>query len=92
MKVFTRQVFLTKESISLLDKDINAKPSYTIFSNKEEDTVEVELSISVPEEFRITEDLLLDIVQGLLPHESEQQHQIRLNTIINHLRLNGQSL
>ena len=57
MKVITRQVFLTKESIDLIDKDINAKQSYTIFSNKEEGTTQVDLTLQVLEEYLVSEEL-----------------------------------
>ena len=53
MKVITRQMYLSKESLTLIEKDINAKESYTIFSNKEDGTIEIELTLTVMEEFII---------------------------------------
>lgn len=92
MKNFTRKVFLTRESISLIDKDINAKDSYTVFSNKEEGTIEVDITISIPESFNVSEDVLMDIIAGLCPSESEEQHQAKLKLVLQHLRSIGASL
>lgn len=92
MKRILRSVYLTKESIDLIDKDINAKESYTIFANREQDTIEVEITLSIPEEFKITEDVLLDIIQGLTPALSEKEHNSKLEQVLNHLRSIGASL
>jgi hypothetical protein len=92
MKRITRTVYLTKESIDLIEKDINAKQSYTVFSNKEEGTVELDITLSVIEEFNITEDLLMEIVTGLTPALSEKQQEEKLNQIISMLRTLGTSV
>lgn len=92
MKKITRTIYLTKESINLIDKDINAVEKYTIFSNKETGTIEVDITLNVLEEFRITEDVLMDIVVGLTPALSEKEHEIKLANILNHLRAIGASL
>lgn len=92
MKKITRTVYITKESIDLIDKDINASQSYLMFSNKEESTVEVDITLSVAEEFKISEDMLMDIVQGLTPSLSEKDHELKLNAIIAHLRSVGASV
>jgi len=92
MKKITRTIYLTKDSIDLIDKDINAKESYTIFSNKEEGTVEVDITIEVSEEFRITEDVLLDIIAGLTPALTEKEHEEKLNKVLTHLRSIGASV
>jgi hypothetical protein len=89
MKRIIRSVFLTKEAIDLIDKDINAKESYTLFANKEQGTIEVELTLSIPEEFKVTEDVLMDIVQGLTPALSEKEHESKLQQILAHLRSIG---
>lgn len=89
MKSILRQVFLRKDDIELIDKDINAKESYTIFSNKEEGTVEVDLTLAIGEEFVITEDVLMDIVQGLTPALSEKEHENKFNQLLTHLRSIG---
>lgn len=89
MKKITRTVYLTKDSINLIDKDINATDKYTIFSNKEEGTVEVDITLAVPEEFKITEDILLDIIAGLTPSLSEKEHEEKLNKVLTHLRSIG---
>jgi hypothetical protein len=86
MKRIIRTLYLTKEAIDLIDKDINAKESYTFFANKEQDTVEVELTLSVLEEFRITEDVLMDIIQGLTPALSEKEHNKKFEEVLSHLR------
>jgi len=83
---------MTKESIDLIDKDINATDRYVIFSNKEEGTVEIDITLSVVEEFRITEDVLLDIIAGLTPALSEKEHENKLNQVLTHLRSIGASL
>lgn len=89
MKKVTRTVYLTKESINLIVKDINATDSYTVFSNKEEGTLEVDITLNIPEEFRVTEDLLMDIIIGLTPSLSEKEHEEKLNKVIAHLRSVG---
>jgi|688.fasta_scaffold493776_2 hypothetical protein len=86
MKRIVRTLYLTKEAIDLIDKDVNAKESYTLFANKEQNTVEIELTLSVPEEFRITEDVLMDIIQGLTPALSEKEHNGKFEQVLNHLR------
>ena len=80
---------MTKENIDLMDKDINAKDSYVIFSNKEVGTVEVDITLNVLEEFKITEDVLLDIISGLLPAMDEKIHEAHLNKVLSHLRSIG---
>jgi hypothetical protein len=92
MKKITRTVYLTKESIELIDKDLNAKQSYTIFANKEEGTVELDITLSVLEEFRITEDVIMDIITGLTPALSEKEHESKLSQVIAHLRSIGASV
>lgn len=89
MRKVTRTVYLTKDSINLIDKDINATDKYTIFSNKEEGTVEVDITLSIPEEFRVTEDLLMDIIIGLTPALSEKEHEEKLTKVLSHLRSVG---
>lgn len=91
MRKITRTVYLTKESIDLIDKDINSRQSYVVFANKEEGTVEIDITLSVAEEFRVTEDMLMDIVEGLTPSLSEKDHESKLNSIIAHLRSLGAS-
>ncbi len=92
MKRITRSVFLTKEAIRLIDTDINATDKYSIFSNREEGTVEVEITIDVPEEFKVTEDVLLEVITSLTPALSEKEHQAKLNMVTNHLRSLGLSI
>lgn len=92
MKKITRTVYMTKESTNLIDKDINAVDKYTIFSNKEEGTIEVDITLNLTEEFRITEDVLLDIIAGLTPSLSEKQHEDKLNQVLSHLRSIGAEL
>ncbi len=92
MRNITRTVYLTKESIDLIDKDINAKESYILFANKEEGTIELDITLSVPEEFRLTEDVLMDIIVGLSPALSEKEHEVKLNQVLSHLRNIGANL
>jgi hypothetical protein len=92
MRKITRNLFITKDSLRLIDTDINAVDKYTIFSNKEEGTIEVEVSFSVPEEFKVTEDVLFEIVASLTPALSEKEHELKLSQVINHLRNLGLSL
>lgn len=92
MKRVTRTVYLTKDSLDLIDKDINAKETYTVFANKEQDTIEVELTLSVPEEFKVTEDVLMDIIQGLTPALSEKEHEEKFQKVLSHLRSIGASV
>jgi hypothetical protein len=89
MKVITRQVFLTKESIDLIDKDINAKQSYTIFSNKEEGTTQVDLTLQVLEEYLVSEELLETIIEGLLPALSDSELKTKKEQVKAHLRSLG---
>ena len=83
---------MTKDAVDLIDKDINATDKYTIFSNREEGTVELDITLMVPEEFRITEDVLLDIIAGLTPALSEKEHEEKLSKVLNHLRAIGASV
>jgi hypothetical protein len=92
MRKVTRTIYLTKESIDLIDKDINAKESYTLFANREEGTLEVDITLSIPEEFRVTEDVLMDIIQGLTPALSEKEHDEKLTKVLSHLRNLGAGL
>lgn len=89
MKKITRTVYLTKDSVDLIDKDINALDKYVVFSNKEEGTIEVDITLSIPEEFKVTEDVLLDIIAGLTPALSEKEHEEKLNRVLTHLRSIG---
>lgn len=91
MKKITRTVYLTKESIDLIDKDLNARQSYTIFANKEEGTIELDITLSVIEEFKVSEDVLLDIIVGLTPALTEKEHESKLSQVLSHLRSIGAS-
>lgn len=66
MRRIQRNVFMKPEEVELIDKDINARRQYTIFSNKEIGTEEVELSISLDEVFVISESLLDTILDELI--------------------------
>lgn len=92
MRKITRTVYLTRDSINLIDKDINATDKYIVFANKEEGTIEVDITLSVLEEFKITEDVLMDIISGLTPALSEKEHENKLNQVITHLRSIGASV
>jgi hypothetical protein len=89
MKKITRTVFITKSSLDLLERDINAVNSYTIFSNKEEGTVELDITLSIVEEFKVSEDVLLDIIVGLTPALTDREHESKLNQVLSHLRSIG---
>lgn len=89
MRKVTRTVYITKDAINLIDKDINATDKYTIFSNREEGTVEIDITLTIPEEFRVTEDLLMDIIIGLTPALSEKEHEEKLSKVLAHLRSVG---
>jgi hypothetical protein len=92
MKKITRTVYLNKEDIDLIDKDINARQQYSLFSNKEIGTIEVDITLSVAEEFKVTEDVLHDIIAGLTPSLSEKEHELKLAQVCSHLRAMGLSL
>jgi hypothetical protein len=92
MKRITRTIFINKSSLDLLERDINAVNSYTIFSNKEEGTQEIEITLNVPEEFRLTEELIETIVTGLLPALSEKEIELKIEQVKTHLRSIGASL
>lgn len=66
MKRIVKNVFMKPEDVEMIDKDINARPSYTIFSNQELGTSEVELAITLPEVFIIAEHVLDEILEGLI--------------------------
>jgi hypothetical protein len=89
MKRINRVVYLTKEAIDLIDKDINAKDQYTLFANREQNTIEVEITLSVQEEFKIDESTLLSIIEGLTPALSEKEHSKKLEEVLSHLRSIG---
>jgi hypothetical protein len=83
---------MTKEAIDLIDKDINAQMSYTVFSNKEEGTVELDITLQVLETFQVTEDVLEGIIDGLLPALSEEQLALKKEQVKSSLRAMGLSV
>jgi hypothetical protein len=92
MKRVTRQMFVTKESLNLIERDINAVNDYKFFSNKEEGTIEVNITIDVPEEFRVSEEALNEIIMGLLPALSDKQIAEKVELVKAHLRTLGASM
>lgn len=92
MKRIERPMFIRKESLEFIEKDINAKEVYNIFSNKEEGTIEVNIVFLVPEEFRVSEEALNEIIMGLLPALSDKQIAEKVELVKNHLRTLGASV
>ena len=92
MKRIERPMFIRKESLEFIEKDINAKEVYNIFSNKEEGTIEVNIAFLVPEEFRVSEEALNEIIMGLLPALSDKQIAEKVELVKNHLRTLGASV
>jgi hypothetical protein len=92
MKKITRTVYMTKEAIDLIEKDINAQSSYTVFSNKEEGTMELDLTLDVLETFQLTEDVLENIIDGLLPALSEKELALKKDQVKVTLRSMGLSV
>lgn len=92
MRKITRTLYLNPEELKLIDKDVNAVEKYTVFSNKETGTIEVEVCFSVSEEFKVTEDVLRDIIEGLSPSLTEEEVELRFTKVINHLRNIGASV
>jgi hypothetical protein len=92
MKRITRKFYIAKDSLELIEKDINAVNSYVFFSNKEEGTQEVDITIDVPEEFRVSEELIETIVTGLLPALGEKEINTKIEQVKAHLRSVGASL
>lgn len=86
MRQITRTVYMTKESIDLIDKDLNAKQSYTVFANKEEGTVELTITLSALEEYIVSEDVIDDILLGLFPALSEKELEVKTTLVKNTLR------
>jgi hypothetical protein len=84
-------MFLSKANIELIEKDINAVNDYKFFSNKEEGTIEVSITIDVPEEFIVSEEALAEIVMGLLPALDEKAIAIKIEQVKTHLRMLGAS-
>ena len=66
MRRILRNVFMKPEDVELIDKDINAIPYYTVFSNQEKGTQEVEIAISLPEVFIVSEYALDEILDALI--------------------------
>lgn len=92
MKRIERPMFIRKESLEFIEKDINAKEVYNIFSNKEEGTIEINIVFLVPEEFRVSEEALNEIIMGLLPALSDKQIAEKVELVKNHLRTLGASV
>lgn len=92
MKRIERPMFIRKESLEFIEKDINAKEVYNIFSNKEEGTIEINIVFLVPEEFRVSEEALNEIIMGLLPALSDKQIAEKVELVKNHLRTLGASI
>lgn len=92
MKRVTRTMFVTKANLDLIERDINAVDSYNFFSNREEGTTEISITIDVPEEFRVSEEALDEIIMGLLPALSDKQIAEKVELVKVHLRNLGASL
>jgi hypothetical protein len=89
MKKITRTVYMTKDAIDLIDKDINASQSYTVYANKEEGTVELDITLSVLEEFSVSEDVIDEIMLGLFPALSEKELEVKTTLVKNKLRISS---
>lgn len=92
MKRIERTLYITKEALNFIEKDINAKESYTLFSNKEEGTIESSIVFCIPEEFRVSEEALNEIIMGLLPALSDKQIAEKVELVKNHLRTLGATI
>ncbi len=80
---------MTKDAIDLIDKDINASQSYTVYANKEEGTVELDITLSVLEEFSVSEDVIDEIMLGLFPALSEKELEVKTTLVKNKLRISS---
>jgi hypothetical protein len=92
MKRLTRTLYFKKEDLDLIVKDINAVNEYTVFSNEEKGSIQVDVQLSIPESFLITEDILMTIIEGFFPQLEESEHQDKFNKVIQHLRSVGASI
>jgi hypothetical protein len=92
MKNVNRTIYISKENLTMIMQNFTAKDVYNIFSTSSMGTVPIDISFSVPEEFRLTEDVLQEILEGLFPALEEDAIEAKAELVKNHLRTIGATL
>ena len=88
----TKTIYLTRDSMNLISNNIHAKDNYTIYSTSQVGTVPIEITFNIPEEFRLTEDVLQTILEGLFPALDESAIEQKAELVKTHLRSIGATL
>jgi hypothetical protein len=88
----TRNIYIPRDSLSMISNNIHAKDTYTIYSTSNVGTVPIEITFNIPEEFRLTEDDLQTILEGLFPALDESAIEQKAELVKNHLRSIGATL
>jgi hypothetical protein len=88
----TKTIYIPRDSMSLIIQNILAKDTYTIYSTSHVGTVPLDITFSIPEEFRLTEDTLQTILEGLFPALDEQAIEQKAELVKEHLRSIGARL
>jgi hypothetical protein len=88
----TKTIYIPRESLTMIVQNILAKDTYTVFSSSHVGTVPIDITFSIPEEFRLTEDSLQTILEGLFPALDEQAIEQKAELVKEHLRSIGARL
>lgn len=87
-----KTIYIPRESLTMIVQNILAKDTYTVFSSSHVGTVPIDITFSIPEEFRLTEDSLQTILEGLFPALDEQAIEQKAELVKEHLRSIGARL
>lgn len=88
----TRTFYVSKDDLGLITNNIPSKDAFTFHTTYVLGTSPVELTMNLPEEFRVTEDDIQTILEGLFPALDEQAIEVKAELIKNHLRSVGARL
>ena len=88
----TKSFFMTKEDLNIISNNLPTKDTFTLATSYSLGSVGVDVTISMPEEFRLTEDDLQTILEGLFPALDEQSIESKAELVKNHLRSVGARL
>jgi hypothetical protein len=88
----TRNFFISKEDLSIITNNLPSKDTFTLSTSFSLGSVGVEVTLNMPEEFRLTEDDLQTILEGLFPALDEQAIEAKAELVKNHLRSVGARL
>jgi hypothetical protein len=88
----TRNFFISKEDLNIITNNLPSKHTFTLSTSYLNGSVGVEVTLNMPEEFRLTEDALQTILEGLFPALDEPAIEQKAELVKNHLRSIGATL